>query len=111
MLFFSDLSKWLMYDFWYNYIKRKYPKSQLCYSDTDSFIISIFANDIYRDMEQNLHLYDTSDYPKDHFLHSDTNKKVLGRFKDECPGEIIQGKLFKLRFSWYHQKPKLYVLS
>jgi len=40
-------------------------------------------------MERRKHLYDTSDYPKEHPLHSDTNKKVLGKMKDECAGTPI----------------------
>ena len=34
--------------------------------------------------------YDTSDYPKDHYLHSMDNKKVIGKMKDECAGRPIQ---------------------
>jgi len=40
-------------------------------------------------MERRKHLYDTSDYPKEHPLHSNTNKKVLGKMKDECAGTPI----------------------
>ena len=34
-------------------------------------------------------MYDTSNYPKDHPLYSETNKKVLGKMKDECGGDAI----------------------
>ena len=41
-----DISKTLMYEFWYDYIKPKYQeKAQLCYMDTDSFIIHIETED------------------------------------------------------------------
>ena len=40
-------------------------------------------------MERRKHLYDTNDYPKEHPLHSNTNKKVLGKMKDECAGTPI----------------------
>jgi hypothetical protein len=40
-------------------------------------------------MFQQLDLYDTNDYPKDHYLHSTKNKKVLGKMKDECAGKSI----------------------
>ena len=41
-----DISKILMYEFWYDYINPKYRnKSKLCYTDTDSFIIYIKTED------------------------------------------------------------------
>ena len=46
-----DISKTLMYEFWYNYIKPKYrDKARLCYMDTDSFVIYIKTEDFYKDM-------------------------------------------------------------
>ena len=42
-----------------------------------------------KDIETNKNLYDTSDYPKEHQLHSNANKKVLGKMKDECAGKLI----------------------
>ena len=45
-----DISKILMYEFWYDYMKPKYnDKVKLCYTDTDSFIVSIKTNDLYKD--------------------------------------------------------------
>ena len=57
-----DISKILMYEFWYNYIRPKYgDKAKLCYTDTDSFIIYIktkyFFKDIYNVVEK---WFDTS---------------------------------------------------
>ena len=46
------------------------------------------TNDVYADM-LNDDMYDTSDYPVDHPLHSLKNKKVLGKFKDECNGKPL----------------------
>ena len=86
-----DLSKTLMYDFYYKHLKLKYgPRVSLLYTDTDSLLLEIKTEDVYRDME-NLRdeLYDTSDYPKDHPLHSQLNKKVIGKMKDECSGKPI----------------------
>ena len=34
-------------------------------------------------------IYDFSDYPKNHPCYSETNKKVVGKFKDECAGKVI----------------------
>ena len=46
-----DISKALMYEFWYDYIKPKYQdKAQLCYIITDSFIIHIKTEDLFEDI-------------------------------------------------------------
>ena len=79
-----DLSKTLMYDFHYNYIKKRYgSKAQLLFTDTDSLCYEIETEDIYADLWQDKHLFDNSDYPKDNEYFSTTNKKVIGKFKDE----------------------------
>ncbi|GFS10029.1 hypothetical protein ElyMa_006636600 [Elysia marginata] len=86
-----DLSKHLMYDFYYNHIKTQYGnRADLLYTDTDSLLLEIQTDDVYRDMDQHADLYDTSDYPKDHPLYNTTNKKVLGKMKDECTGRVIE---------------------
>ena len=78
-----DLSKHLMYDFYYNKLKC----CELLYTDTDSLILEIKTDNIHKYMDSDL--YDTSNYPKDHPLYSDINKKVLGKMKDECSGVPI----------------------
>ena len=83
-------SKILMYDFFYNELKKQYgSKVELLYTDTDSLLLLIEAEDVYEDMKNNMDLYDTSDYPKEHPLHSNADKKVLGKMKDECAGTPI----------------------
>ena len=73
-----ETSKLDMYQFWYDYLKVKYVnKIQLIYTDTDSFVIEIETDDIYKDMLQDRHLYDFSDYPKDHPNYSLNNKKYM----------------------------------
>ena len=97
-----DLSKTLMYNFYYNHLKQKYgPRVDLLYTDTDSLLLEIKAEDVYKDME-NLRdeLYDTSDYPKDHPLHSLLNEKVIGKMKDECAGVPIS-EVVALRSKMY----------
>ena len=85
-----DNSKILMYDFFYNHLKKQYRlKCELLYRDMDSLLLEIETDDVYKDMEANKHLFDTSDYPKEHPLYSSTNKKVLGKMKDECAGTPI----------------------
>ena len=85
-----DLSKHLMDDFYYNQLKTQYGEScQLLYTDTDSLLLEIETEDVYKDVALNQTLYDTSYYPQDHPLYSSANKKVLGKLKDECAGRAI----------------------
>ena len=87
-----DLSKTLMYDFHYNYIKRKYgDKAKLLFTDTDSLMYEIQTEDFYKDISVDVKdRFDTSDYPLNHpsGIPSGINKKVLGMFKDEAGGDI-----------------------
>ena len=85
-----DNSKILMYDFFYNHLKKQYgQRCELLYTDTDSLLLEIKTDDVYKDIKSNENQYDTSDYPKEHPLHSNANKKVLGKMKDECAGTPI----------------------
>ena len=85
-----DLSKTLMYDFHYNYIKSKYgDKARLLFTDTDSLTYEIEVDDVYQDFWKDKHLFDNSDYPKDSPFHNNANKKVIGKFKDEVAGMPI----------------------
>ena len=63
-----DISKTLMYDFHYNYIKQKYEdKAKPLFSDTDSLIYEIETKDFYKDISADVKdRFDTSDYPPDH---------------------------------------------
>ena len=82
-----DLSKTLMYDFHYNYIKEKYGnKARLLFTDTDSLTYEIEAKDVYRDFWNDKDLFDNSDYPENSPYFDKTNKKVIGKFKDEAAG-------------------------
>ena len=85
-----DLSKHLMYDFYYNTLKARYGENvRLLYTDTDSLIVKVDTEDIYADMSLNADLYDTSNYSPGHPLYSDQNKKVIGKFKDELGGQLL----------------------
>ena len=88
-----DLSKTLMYEFWYDYIKPIYgDKAKLCYTDTDSLVIHIKTDDFYKDISNDVErLFDTSNYDKkdNRPLPIGTNKKVIGLFKDELAGKIM----------------------
>ena len=82
-----DLSKTLMYDFHYNYIKEKYgDKAKLFFTDTDSVTYEIEAEDVYRDFWNDKDRFDNSDYPENSPYFDKTNKKVIGKFKDEACG-------------------------
>ena len=85
-----DVSKLLMSDFHYNYIKKKYgDRAKLLFTDTDSLCYEFQTDDLYQDMKSDHYQFDTSNYKEDNFLYSLENKKVLGKMKDECAGEII----------------------
>ena len=88
-----DISKILMYAFWYDYIKPKYgEKARLCYMDTDSFVMDIKTDDFYKDIADNVDKwFDTSNYDKNDNrpLEIGKNKKVIGKFKDELGGKIM----------------------
>ena len=85
-----ELSKTLIYDFHYNYIKPRYGENAiLLFTDTDSLCYNIKTRDVYDDWSQDLALFDTSDYPKSHKLYRLENKKILGKMKDEMNGKII----------------------
>ena len=80
-----DLSKSLMYDFHYNYIKTKYgDKTKLLFTDTDYLPYEIRTNDFYKDINPDIEkLFNTSDYPTNHpsGIKTGLNSKMLGMFK------------------------------
>ena len=102
-----DLSKTIMYDFHYNYIKPKYgDKAKLLFSDTDSLMYEIETEDFYKDISEDVKdRFDTSDYPENHPSEIPTgiNKKVLGMFKDEAAGKNIK-EFVGLRAKLYSYK-------
>ena len=87
-----DISKTLMYEFWYDYIKPKYQdKAKLCYMDTDSFVIHIKTEDFYEDIANDVEeWFDTSNYDNNRPLPIGKNKKVISVFKDELGGKIMK---------------------
>ena len=86
-----EISKILMYEFWYDYMKPKYNDNvRLCYMDTNSFIMNIKTNDFYKDIANDVECkFDTSNYEVKRPLPIGKNKKVIGLMKDELGGEII----------------------
>ena len=88
-----DLSKTLMFNFHYEYIKKKYgKKAELLFTDTDSLMFQIKTKDFYKDIAGDvMDKFDTSDYPPNHksSIQTGVNKKVIGMFKDEVAGKQI----------------------
>ena len=86
-----EISKIIIYEFWYHYMKRKYGDMvKLCYTDTDSLVMTIITKDFYKDIAQDVQeRFDTSNYSVDRPLSKGKNKKVIGLTKDELDGGII----------------------
>ena len=85
-----EYAKLLMYNFYYDVVEKQWPyKNEIMYGDTDSLMLNIQTDDVYKDLDNILHELDTSDYPTTHPLFSNENKKVIGKFKDEKNGKII----------------------
>ena len=86
-----DISKTCMYRFHYDFMKKHLSdKCKLLYTDTDSLVYVIYQHNIYNIMKNNIEEFDTSDYPEDNrFGIPRVNKKIPGKQKDECLGNIM----------------------
>ena len=106
-----DISKHKMFDYWYNFAKPMWGDNlRLLMTDTDSFIMEVKTEDVYKDIAPHVReRYDTSNYvdtfPDGHpsGLPVGLNKKVPGLMKDEKAGKIVQ--------SFVGLRAKLYVLK
>ena len=101
-----DLSKIVMYEFHYDYMKCKYSdnKLKLCYMDTDLLIYEIETDDFYKDIAGDIeNRFNTSGYVPNHPLPVGRNKKVIGLMKDELGGEIMK-EFITLRPKMYAYK-------
>ena len=88
-----DLSKTLMFDFHYNYIKKKYgQKAELLMTDTDTLMYLIQTDDVYYDIKRDVKKkFDTSNFPDVHSsgIATGVNEKVVGMFKNEAAANNI----------------------
>ena len=86
-----EISKLLMYEFWYDYMKPKYGDNvKLCDMDTDSFLMNIKTEDFYKDIANDVeNRFDTSNYEVHRPLSTGKIKKVIGLMKDELGGRVI----------------------
>ena len=84
-----DLSKTVMYEFWYDYLKPKYGENlKICYMDTNSFIAHVETDDIYKDIAEDVEKrFNTSNYEIDRPLPKGKNKKVVALMKDKLRGK------------------------
>ena len=102
-----DLSKTLMFDFHYGYVKKKWENCEVLYSDTDSLVLWIETEDFFADISGDVaEWFDTNNYAKDHpavvggLPIVKENKKKIGLMKDDCDGKILT--------EWVALRPKLY---
>ena len=86
-----DMSKTVMYEFCYDYVKPKHDENaKLCYMDTGSFIVHEEIDDIYKDIAEDTETRcNTSNYELGWPLPKEKNKKVIGLIKDELGGKIM----------------------
>ena len=77
-----DLSKWKMYDFHYNFIKKNF-NAELLLTDTDSLVYEIKSEKVYKDFFKQKDLFDFSNYSEDSEFFDKTNKRTIGKMKDE----------------------------
>ena len=98
-----ELSKVLMYEFRYNYIKNNYGnKSKLLFTDTD-LMYENKTEDVYEDFNSNKKLFDFSNYWTKSKYNDDSNKLVTGKMKDETGGVAIEeflGLKAKMYYIW-----------
>ena len=78
-----------MYDFHYNFIKKNF-NAELLLTDTDSLAYEIKSETVYEEFFKHKDLFDFSNYPKDSNFFDETNKKVIGKIKDEFGGIIVE---------------------
>ena len=99
-----DLVKYYLYQFHYGTMQSSFD-CQLLYSDTDSLLYRINCEDLYRELKESnvLDQFDFSNYPEDHELYSEENKRVVLKFKDEFAGDYIK--------EFICLKPKLYSIT
>ena len=96
-----ELSKVLMYELYFGYIKNKYGNNwRLLFTDTDSLMYEIKTEDIYEDFSNKKEMFDFSDYSTNSKYYDNSNKLVIGKIKDEAAGIAIE-EFVKL-------KPKMY---
>ena len=86
-----ELSKVLMYELYFGYIKNKYGNNwRLLFTDTDSLMYEIKTGDIYEDFSNNKEMFDFSNYSTKSKYYDNSNNLVIGKIKDETAGVAIE---------------------
>ena len=87
-----DLSKTVMYEFWFDYVKRNNGENaNFCHMDTDRLIVYVKAADIYKDIAEDAYTrFVTLNFEIDRPLPKGKDKKVIGLTKEELGGQIIK---------------------
>ena len=83
-----ELSQWLMYDFHYNFTKKRFD-AKLLFTDTGSLTYEIKLENVYEEFSKSKNLFDLSNYPKDSKFFDEANKNVIGKMKDEFGGIVV----------------------
>ena len=97
-----ELSKWLMYDFHYNFIKKNF-NAELLFTDTDSLAYEIKSENINEEFFKQKDLFDFSNYSADSEFFDKTNKRAICKTKDEFGG-IIATEFVGLKSKMYSIK-------
>ena len=77
-----------MYSFHYNFIEKKFD-AELLFTDTDNLTYEIKSENVYKGFFKWKDSFDFSNYSKDSKFFDGTNKKVIGKMKDEFSGVIV----------------------
>ena len=97
-----ELSKWLMYDFHYNFIKKNF-NAELLFTDTDSLTYKMKSENVYEEFFKRKNLFDFSNYSKDSKFFNIINMKFIGKIKVEFGG-VIATEFVRLKFKMYSMK-------
>ena len=110
-----EISKWLMYDFHYGFIKKSFD-AELLFTDTDSLAYEIKSEDPYEYFFKCKHLLDFINYPKDSMFFVETKKRVISKTKDESERKLINQEVLRHKMrriqgkniKWEHKKSTKY---
>ena len=97
-----ELTKWLMHDFHYNFIKKHF-NAEFLFTDTDSLTYETKSKDVYEEFFKHKHLFDFSNYLEDSKFFDLTNKKFIGKMKGGSDGKMI-GEFVGLKSKMYSMK-------